>query len=180
VADFALAICDRGDKTIAYDGIGDGPVGAGLCVRRDLLRQVYSERRFARTVVGGTAVGAGSGEDTAISVAIKRMNWEILYVPYLVIHHLIPASRMTKDYFMHYYERIGRGQANVRQLFDWKARTPFAWLIGLKDFCRWQLGQWRGPAPELRRRYPAIADDLHDLHQSTTFGRARQALSWPR
>ena len=180
VADFALAICDRGDKAFAYAGICAGPVGAGLCARRNLLRQVYSDRHFAPTVVGGTAVGVGGGEDTAISVAIRRMHWEIWYVPSLVLCHLIPQSRMTKDYFMRYYERIGRGQADVRQLFDWKARTPLAWLIGLKDFCRWQLGQWGGPSPELRHRHPAIADDLHDLHQSMTLRRARRALSWPR
>lgn len=180
VADFALAICDRGDRAFAYDGSGGGPVGAGLCARRDLLRQVYSESRFARMVVGGTAVDVGGGEDTAISVAIKRMHWEIWYVPSLVLYHLIPLSRMTKDYFMRYYERIGRGQANIRQLYDWKARTPLSWLIGLRDLCRWLSGQWRGPSPELRHQHPALARDLHELHQSMTLERACQALSWPR
>jgi hypothetical protein len=180
VADFALAICDRGDKAISYDVIGGGPVGAGLCARRDLLRQVYREPRFARLVVGGTAVNGGGCEDTAISVAIKGMLWEIWYVPSLVIYHIIPESRMTKEYFLRYYENTGRGQAKVRKIYDWKARTPLAWLIGFKDYCRWRLGQQRGPSPELRRQHPAIAGDLHELHQSLTFGRARQAFSWPR
>jgi cellulose synthase/poly-beta-1,6-N-acetylglucosamine synthase-like glycosyltransferase len=180
VADFVLAICDRGDRSFAYEGVCGGPVGAGMSVRRDLLQQVYREPRFAQTTVGGTALDVGGGEDTAISVVIKRMNWEIWYVPALVLYHLIPPARMTKDYFLRYYARIGRGQASVRLLHDWKARTPIAWLIGLKDFCRWQLGQWRGPSPALRHQHPALAGDLHELHQSMTLNRARQALAWPR
>ena len=180
VADFALAICDRGDQPFAYDGFCGGPVGAGLCVRRDLLQQVYREPRFAQTVIGGNAADVGGGEDTAISVVTKRMNWETWYVPALVLYHLIPTARTTKEYFKRYYARIGRGQAAVRKLYDWKARTPLAWLIGMKDFCRWQLGQWRGPAPELRRQHPTLAGDLHELHQSMTLNRARQALAWPR
>jgi glycosyltransferase involved in cell wall biosynthesis len=180
VADFALAICDRGENAFVYDGICAGPAGAGLCARRDLLRQVYREPRFARTVVGGTAFYIGGGEDTAVSVAIRKMQWEIWYIPSLVLHHLIPASRMTKEYFLRYYERIGRGQAMVRQLHDWKARTPLAWLIGLKDLVRWLHGRWSGPLAGSRTQHPDTAGDLHDLHQSMTLGRARQALSWPR
>ncbi len=176
VADFALAICDRGDKAFAYDGICSGPVGAGLCVRRDLLRAAYGEPHFARTVVGGTVANVGGSEDTAISVAIRRMQWEIWYVPSLVVHHLIPTSRMTKEYFLRYYERIGRGQAALRRLFDWKACTPLAWLIGLKDMGRWLRGQWSGPSYELRRRHPEIAVDLHELNQRLVWGRAMRAF----
>jgi hypothetical protein len=95
------------------------------------------------------------------------------------IEHVLPASRMDKNYLLRLYEGIGRGQAAVRKLYDWKARTPIAWLIGLKDYCRWQIGQRRGTTPELRRHYPALAGDLHDLHQSMTLGRARRALAWP-
>lgn len=180
VADFALAICDNGNKAFSYNGIGGGPVGAGLCARRDLLLRIYDDCQFAKTVVGGIATSVGGGEDTAISIAVRKMDWEIWYVPTLVLRHLIPKSRMTKNYFLDYYRRIGIGQANVRKLYDWKARTPVAWLIGLKDLCRWNIGFWCGPSTELKLKHPQIAGDLHELHQSMTRSRGLQAIRWPR
>jgi hypothetical protein len=69
-----------------------------------------------------------------------------------------------------------RGLDATCQCYDWKARSPLAWLIGLKDFCRWQFGQWRGPSPDLRHQHPAMAGDLHDLHQRLVWGRSIQAL----
>jgi hypothetical protein len=83
---------------------------------------------------------------------------------------------MEKEYLQQLHEGIGRGQAVVRKCYDWKARSPLVWLIGLKEFCRWQLGQWRGPSPDMHRKHPDIADDLHDLRQSQVWGRAIQAF----
>jgi glycosyltransferase involved in cell wall biosynthesis len=179
VADFALAICNRGDKAFAYEGICSGPVGAGLCARRDLLRRVYAEPHFARSVVGGTAVKAGGGEDTAISVAMKMMHWETWYVPSLVLHHQIPASRMTREYFMRLYAQMGRGDPPLRRLHDWKARIRvLEILIGLKDLARWVRGQICGASKGLKQSCPEVAKDVHRLNQRMILSRALQAIGF--
>ena len=179
VAPFALAICNLGETAQRMDAAGGGIVGAGLCVRRNVLRDVFACSTLASTVTDRKGANLISSGDLAISVIARQLGWECWYVPTLQIEHILPANRMDKNYLLRLYEGIGRGQAAVRKCYDWKARSPLSWLIGLKDFCRWQLGQWRGPSPELRHQYPAIAGDLHDLHQRMTLGRACHALSWP-
>jgi hypothetical protein len=88
---------------------------------------------------------------------------------------------MEKQYLLQLYEGIGRGQAAVRTCYDWKARSPLLFLIGLKDLCRWHLGQLCGPPPELRKQHPGIAFDIHELNQRLIWGRSKQALRsfWP-
>jgi glycosyltransferase involved in cell wall biosynthesis len=179
VQDFALAICDRGDRAFKY-GRNLGPVGAGLCVRSEVLRKIYQDEKTARSVIGRTGNGFGGGEDLAIAILVWQLGYECWYEPSLTIRHFLPIRRMDKKYLLRLYEGIGRGQAAARKLNDWKARSPLAYLIGLKDFCRWQLGHWRGPSPELRHQQLALARDLHELHQSMTLGRACQSLAWPR
>jgi hypothetical protein len=144
------------------------------------LQEIFHVTNTASLVTDRTGSNLISGGDLAISVAARQMGWECWYDPAMQIEHVLPAGRMEKKYLVRLYEGIGRGQSATRKCYDWKARTPLAWLIGLKDFCRWQLGQWRGPSPELRHQHPEIAADLHDLHQQMTLGRACQALSWPR
>jgi glycosyltransferase involved in cell wall biosynthesis len=179
VQDFALAICDRGNQAFEYDR-NVGPVGAGLCLRAEVLRQIYRNEKIAGSVVGRRGGGFGGGEDLAIAMLVWQSGHTCWYEPSLIIRHLLPARRMEKDYLLRLYEGIGRGQAAVRRLCDWKARTPLAWLIGLKDLCRWQFGQWRGPSSKFSDQNQFVTGDLHVLHQKLIRGRACQALAWPR
>jgi len=176
VAPFALAICDYGDTARLVNVVGGGIVGAGMCVRRDLLNAIFSSTQLAIFVtdrIGSNLIGGG---DLAISVVARLMGWECWYVPALQIEHVLPTGRMKKDYLLRIYEGIGRGQAATRKCYDWKARSPLSLLIGLKDYCRWLSGQWRGPSAELCYQRPAVAGDLHELHQSMVWGRAMQAF----
>jgi glycosyltransferase involved in cell wall biosynthesis len=179
VACFALAISDWGDTPFIHSGISAGPVGAGICVRRNLLREIYADPRFARRVLGGTAGNVPAGDDTALAVAVRQRGWECWYEPCLKLWHQLPSERMSVDYLRRYYYRIGLGQACVRGLFDWKARTPLAWLIGFKDLGRWAIGHLQGPPNLMRSKYPLLANDLHALHQSMVLARAKRAMRWP-
>lgn len=180
VAPFALAICDQGPNPRRLDDPAGGIVGAGLCIRTDLLRRIFASPALASSVTDRKGSNLISGGDLAICILARKTGWETWYIPSIQIRHCLPPGRMEKKYLLRLYEGIGRGQAALRGIYDWKARTPLAWLIGLKDLFRWQLGNWRGPASGLRHQHPAIAGDLHDLHQVQTLGRARQALAWPR
>jgi glycosyltransferase involved in cell wall biosynthesis len=180
VAPFALAICDLGEEAMMIVGEGGGIVGAGLCIRASILRDIFKVSALTSKVTDRKGSSLISGGDLAISVMARKHAWEIWYVPEMQIQHCLPAGRMEKNYLLRLYEGIGRGQAALRPIYDWKARTSLAWLIGLKDYFRWQLSRSRGPSQKLLREHPAIAADLHDLNQILTLGRARQALSWPR
>jgi glycosyltransferase involved in cell wall biosynthesis len=175
VQNFALAICDLGDTPFKHE-FNNGPVGAGLCIRSPILKAIYARKDAATAAIGRKGKGLGGGDDLAIGILTWQMGYECWYDPSLVLEHRLPARRMDKDYLLKLYEGIGCGQAEVRRLHDWKARSPLGILIGAKDFARWMKGQWSGPGRELRQQHPAIARDLHELNQRMTLGRSRQAL----
>ncbi len=175
IQDFALAIADRGDNAFKYDNLV-GPVGAGLCIKAELLRRIYQHESVAGKVVGRKTSGFGGGEDVAIGVLVWRMGFECWYDPSLVIQHALPARRMEKDYLLRLYNGIGRGQAAVRRLHDWKARTPLAWLVASKDLARWTRGCLGGASTQMCQQYAGLADDVHDLHQTMVLGRAAQTF----
>jgi glycosyltransferase involved in cell wall biosynthesis len=175
VQNFALAMCDFGETPFKHE-LNIGPVGAGLCIRSRILQAIYARKDAVTAAIGRKGKALGGGEDLAIGILTWQMGYECWYDPSLVLEHRLPARRMEKDYLLNLYEGIGRGQADVRRLRDWKARTPLGLLFGITDLFRWGMGKWSGPAPELRQQYPAIARDLHELHQRMTLGRSRQAL----
>jgi glycosyltransferase involved in cell wall biosynthesis len=179
VAPFALAICDLGDTAHRIDGLGGGIVGAGLCVRTELLREIFDSSTLAATVTDRKGTSLISGGDLAISIVARQAGWETWYDPALVIEHVIPESRMREEYLLRLYDGIGRGQAAVRRCYDWKARTPLAWLIGIKDLLRWARGQISRPAGASVEGPIDVAASLHALSQRQICGRALKSLSWP-
>lgn len=177
VSEFALAICDRGDTAFRYEGLTSGPVGAGMCLRSALLRQIYRDEQTAAMVTGRKGASLVSGEDTALAIRVKQLGYECWYVPALRIGHVIPASRMEFHYLLRLYEGIGRGQASVRVLYDWKARNRLlSILIGVKDLFRWIKGRWRGSAFGRSDNMPQLARQVSELEQRKLWGRALQAV----
>jgi glycosyltransferase involved in cell wall biosynthesis len=174
VAPFALAICDLGEKPLKVAAAGGGIVGAGMCVRTGLLREIYGDPGAPAQVTGRTGSNLMSGEDLAISAVAREKGWECWYEPGMVIEHMLPASRMEKGYLLRLYEGIGRGQAATRRVYDWKARTVLSWGIGLKDLVRWVGGRMRGGVGG------GLEGELHELRQRQTLGRGLQAMRWPR
>lgn len=179
VAGFALAIVDLGPQPKLVDGAGAGIVGAGMCVRRELLLRIFDEFRFRERISDRRGNDLISGGDLAISVAARMLGKECWYEPGMTMEHVLPASRMEKGYLLRLFSGIGRGQAALRRLHDWRARCPLAWLIGLKDLMRWVAGDLMGSADGGGGESGDLARDLHELRQAQTLGRATQALRWP-
>jgi len=179
VAGFALAIVDLGPHPVLVDGTGSGIVGAGMCVRRGLLLRIFDEFRFRERISDRRGNDLISGGDLAVSVAARMLGMECWYEPGMRMEHVLPPSRMAKPYLLRLFSGIGRGQAALRRLHDWRARSPLAWLIGLKDLMRWVAGDLRGPDDGKGGETADLARDLHELRQAQTLGRATQALRWP-
>ena len=175
---FAHAICDHGDAPFRYTGVSDGPVGAGLCIRSDILNRIYLESQLSNSLTGRKGTSLSSGEDTALGIVVGQMGYERWYVPSLHIHHRIPAHRTSFDYLLRLYAGIGRGQAMTRRLYDRKARNPvLGALIGVKDLLRWLRGVLLGPGKKYRNKEPGLRQQLHALHQRQLWGRGFQAIT---
>ncbi len=175
VQDFALAICDKGDVSFMHS-YNTGPVGAGICLRAEILRGIYQDEKTAADVPGRTGNGFGGGEDLAMAILAWKMGFECWYVPSLVLCHLLPPRRMEKDYLLKLYRGIGAGQASVRRIYDWKAKTPLALLIAAKDLGRYVAGRVWGPLPALREEHRQAAADVHAVNLQLLLGRAKETL----
>jgi glycosyltransferase involved in cell wall biosynthesis len=180
VCEFALAIRDQGGSPVRLDDAASGVVGAGLCARREWLVRALDERSaLAFTLPAGRKGDRlTGGDDTALCILARRAGYECWYSPDLVVRHRIPARRMEIGYLVRLYEGIGRSQAAVRRLYDWRARVPvLRRLIGVKDLGRWLLAHRRAPTVP-RGTDPALARDLHTLEMSQLRGRALGALGF--
>lgn len=181
VASFALAICDRGEQPFAYREVVEGPAGAGLVIRTTLLRDILTEPEFAGRVAGRVGGGFVGGDDIALVIRAHQLGYEVWYEPSLRIDHRIPASRTEMSYLLKLFEGIGRGQANIRPLFDAKARSPLlARLIALKDALRWVRASLLGPSRADRAAYGPLAPQAHRLHRRQLYGRFCQTWALAR
>ena len=150
-------------------------------IRTELLRAIFAEPAFAGRVAGRIGGGFVGGDDIALVIRAHQLGYEVWYEPSLVIDHRIPASRTEMEYLLKLYEGIGRGQANIRPLFDAKARRPaLARLIALKDVARWLRACVTGPSRSLRAEFGALAADAHRLHRRQLYGRFRQTWAIAR
>ena len=179
VQGFVLAICDRGDQAFAYEA-KLGPVGAGLCIRAELLRRIYREEEAVAAVPGRKGNDCGGADDLAIAILVWRMGFERRYEPSLSVSHLLPESRMHKDYLLRLYAATGRGQAAVRRIFDWKARTPLALVIALKDSLRLLRRSLGPPGDPTGTESEELLKDLNDLEKCLLFARSRRTLAFWR
>jgi glycosyltransferase involved in cell wall biosynthesis len=179
VANYALAICDRGNVSFRYEGIASGPVGAGMCIRTGLLRELFSDNALAQIPDRkGNALEASG--DTALVVRAHQAGWEVWYEPSLVIAHAIPERRIQKDYLLRLYDGFGRSSIHVRALHDGKVRIKLLRIaVGFKDLGRWAFRKLTGPSKQLRQQHPDVANDLHELEQRMTLSRSLEAI-WPK
>jgi glycosyltransferase involved in cell wall biosynthesis len=109
-----LALVDYGDKPTRYDAASFGlkrlPIGANLAVRRNAIERVGGWR----TDLGKVDNSLICGEDHELCVRLYRAGlYSGLYDPAVVVRHLVPASRLTRDYFRRWFYWRGRTMARM-------------------------------------------------------------------
>ncbi len=94
-----LAICDAmTEGPVRRDGakipgVCEIPVGAGMCVRRDVMKTAYE--RFGFFLSGPLGASrASNADDIEIGARILQLGWESWFVPSLVMEHVIPSKRL--------------------------------------------------------------------------------------
>ena len=152
----------------------------GFKLIRRVLRDVFRSTGLASAVTDRKGASLNSGGDLAIPIVARQFEWECWCVPALRVEHILPTGRMEKAYLLRLYGEIGRRQAATRCLYDWKAHSLLAGLIGAKDFARWVRGALIGPWEKLRGEHACIAGDVHVCQQRQVCGRAMGSLAWPK
>lgn len=183
LCEFALAICNRGEEAFAYQGAYNGPVGAGMCIRTMLLRNILlgGIEDLPSKVPGRRGSALSGGEDIAMSVLSYRLGWENWYDPSLRCGHVIPARRMTLEYLSRIFSCTGKSQAAVRRLIDWKSRTPLtAGVIAGKDIGRLLKSLLSSAMYTISHssRKDHIEQNLLALDRNLLTGRIFETLKW--
>jgi glycosyltransferase involved in cell wall biosynthesis len=90
------------------------PVGAGLVLRREAIVDSGWTEHGQLRARGPRNLGAG--EDTEISLRIRRAGWQVWYSPELRLRHVIPPERMTLAYLRRLHRGFGRADVFLRSL----------------------------------------------------------------
>jgi glycosyltransferase involved in cell wall biosynthesis len=143
-----LALIDYGDERVSYDAESFGrkrlPVGANLAVRRQAIERVGGWR----TDLGRVDNTLIAGEDRELCVRLYRAGlYSGIYDPAVVVSHLVPAGRLTRDYFRKWYFWHGRTLARMADaVFLDLDLTRVPSIAGIPRFmyreCLGQLWRW--------------------------------------
>ena len=143
-----LALVDYGDDPLTYDeetfAWRQLPIGANLAFRREAVHAVGGWR----TDLGKINNPLISGEDHEIFFRLSRTGlFRGLYEPRAVVHHHVPAGRLTRRYFRRWFFWHGRTLARMNSAIhphlDWSrvrhiAGVPrYMYRILLTQTWRW-------------------------------------------
>jgi glycosyltransferase involved in cell wall biosynthesis len=111
-----LALVDYGDEPILYEPESFGrkrlPVGANLALRRQAIERVGGWR----TDLGRVDNTLIAGEDRELCVRLYQCGlYSGIYDPTVVVKHLVPASRLTRNYFRKWFFWHGRTLARMAE-----------------------------------------------------------------
>jgi glycosyltransferase involved in cell wall biosynthesis len=142
-----LALVDYGDAPFDYtlDAAGQRlPVGANLAFRRAIVEQIGGWRPDLGKV-NNTLI---SGEDHEIFLRLKRAGaYRGAYRPDVIVHHDVPASRLTKRYFRRWFFAWGQTAGlMLEDLYGFVNRSDVPHVAGVPRFLyrqfATQLLQW--------------------------------------
>lgn len=94
------------------------PIGTGMVIRKKVFLKYLSEieNDFFRKNLGRNGDKLTSGEDNDIVLTVLANNYKVGYFPQLVVKHIIPIKRTTKEYL---------SKMNFEQSYNWVKLLDF-------------------------------------------------------
>ncbi len=100
-----LAIRNLGDEPLISNPCLSGqyptvsPVGAGMAVRKDLFNgYINALNKRNGVITDRTGNSLSSAGDNEINIQVLKQGFSVAYFPNLGLKHIIPASRLSKNY----------------------------------------------------------------------------------
>ena len=121
-----VSAIDMGDKVCPFEGKAF-PIGANMGISKAMLSKIG----VFNTELGRSKKNLMGGEEKDLFERIRQQGGNIYYFPDVVVQHVIPPSRTTKDYVKRLGEGVGRSE-RIRTLgkSKWKyLRRLFSELI---------------------------------------------------
>jgi glycosyltransferase involved in cell wall biosynthesis len=100
-----VSAIDLGEKVCQFKGKAF-PIGANMGIRKAMLDKIG----VFNTQLGRTKKNLMGGEEKDLFERIRQQGGNIYYFPDVVVHHVIPPSRTTKDYVKRLGEGVGMSE----------------------------------------------------------------------
>ena len=135
-----LAIPDNGDKRVEISAEVPSPVmpiGANMAVKASVIARLGG----LRTDLGKLSGSLRTGEDHEFFLRLLNAGCRGVYEPAALVHHLVPAERLTRRYFRQWMSQNGRDVARLERTYP--AAVPY--LCGIPRYL------WRDVAANAAR-----------------------------
>lgn len=153
-----LAIRDHGEEieisnpTSPKSYPSKAPVGAGMAARSESLRSWVEKCEGGTSLTGRQGASLSSAEDCDMVLHALQDGWSVGYFPSLSLKHIIPSTRLSKNYLAD----LGYGIAiswlhvlNEHEICPWKKiNSKTLPLRKLRSYLRTKA--WSGPAAYIR------------------------------
>lgn len=99
-----LALRDLGEEIVIVKSYNNtypscAPIGAGMAFRRNAITNYVKKISVATNIISDRSGSSlSSSGDNDMVLEILKANWSVGYFPKLVLHHIIPQNRTTKEY----------------------------------------------------------------------------------
>ena len=100
-----VSAIDLGEKVCQFKGKAF-PIGANMGIRKAMLDKIG----VFNTQLGRSKKNLMGGEEKDLFERIRQQGGNIYYFPDVVVHHVIPPSRTTKDYVKRLGEGVGMSE----------------------------------------------------------------------
>lgn len=96
---------DEGNKIIRLKG-KKFPSGGNAAYRKEVFRSIGG----FNTELGRKGTSLISGEEKAVFDKMKALDMPVFYLPNMILYHIIPAHKLTKEYFDNLTLSIGKSE----------------------------------------------------------------------
>lgn len=149
-----MSIIDLGEKIKLFKGY-KYPIGANMGVSRSIINRIgnFNEE------LGRTGTSMIGGEEKDFFLRIKKSKIPIYYFPKILVHHVIPAERLTIQFIKNQALGIGRSECIrvkskgilgvIKKIIEEKLKWIvsiilfFYYLISLKTSKGWMIVKFR-------------------------------------
>jgi len=104
-----IAVMDHGSRVFVFEDARKTPLGVNMAVRRSLIERIGGFRpdlgRHGKALLGQ--------EQAEFFYRSRQAGARGLYVPEMVLNHVVPASRLTRTYFRKWWYWKGVSHARV-------------------------------------------------------------------
>lgn len=117
------------------------PYGAGMCVRRVVaaaFAQAYQQESW-RSLLGRQGSSLMSGEDTDLGLLSLEMGWGIGSFFRLRLEHLIPSSRLTREYLLRLTEASSASSCLISCFHGESKQSPSRLRLALRYLRYWLI-----------------------------------------